>query len=139
MSKKAELSERFLELRLEGKTYEVISEELQVSKQSLINWSKDPDLKDVLKFGKMMRLQAILDKYQMTREASLEKLCVLAKKCLAEISKRDLSELPTEKLVKVFLSLDKQIDNVAPSPVLFRDEEPFDPIPIKYFVFDVFE
>lgn len=139
MAKKAELSERFLELRLEGKTYEVISEELQVSKQSLINWSKDPALQDVLKFGKMMRLQAILDKYQMTREASLEKLCLLANKCLEEISKRDLSELPTDKLAKVFLSIEKQIANVAPTPVLFEDENPFGAFPIHRFSFDVFE
>ena len=139
MSKKAELSERFLELRLQGKTYEVISEELQVSKQSLINWSKDPALQDVLKFGKMMRLQAILDKYQMTREASLEKLCLLANKCLQEISKRDLSELPTDKLVKIFLSMEKQIASVAPKPVLFEDDEPFSTFSIHRFAFDVFE
>jgi transcriptional regulator with XRE-family HTH domain len=120
MAKRQNLEERFLELRMEGKTYQAISEELGVSKQSLFNWSKDRNISDLLKFAHLCRLQAIARKYQISREAKLESFGRFIQSCMAELETRNLAEVPTEKLFKVVLELQKQVQTIVPKPHHFE-------------------
>ena len=138
MAKRHELEERFLEMRLQGKTYQAISEELGVSRQSLFNWAKDQSVNDLMKFAHLSRLQVIAQKYQLNREANLERHGKLLARCLEELENRELSKVPTEKLVKIVLGIQKQIQGLVPQPEKFQDSV-FDLRENNEFIFDVFQ
>lgn len=121
MAKKPQLAERFMELRLSGKTYQAISEELGVSKQSLIEWSKDKKISEALDFGKLVRFQELIRKYQLHREASISRYAEIVNKCMEELEGRDLTNLSTEKLVKMLLLLHKKLEEGIPEPQIFKD------------------
>lgn len=138
MSKKAKLEDRFLEMRIQGLTYEEIAQTLEVSKQTLINWSKDDDFQEQLDIAKMTRLQAIVQKYQLNREANLQRYGKLMERLNQEIEKRDLSELPTDKLFKMLHEVEKKALENVPLPMKFGDS-PFEMILGESFVFDVLD
>lgn len=86
--------ERFLELRISGKTFQEISEELKVSKQTLINWSKEEELKEAITTARLMKYQSILQVYKQNREAKVTYYASLNQKAQQELMKRDFSEIP---------------------------------------------
>lgn len=99
--KPIDIKERFIELRAQGLSFDTISKELGVSKQTLINWSKD--FQEEIENLKTAHLEALQEKYRLSREKRLE---MFAKKLEAienELKKRDLSEVPTQKLLELYL------------------------------------
>ena len=64
--------EKFLELRIEGETYESIAKELSVSKQTLINWSKEKEIKDAIEIARSIRFQSILKQFKATKKDKIE-------------------------------------------------------------------
>jgi len=113
--------DKFLEMRIEGETFDSIAKKLKVSKQTLINWSKEKNIKDTIQAGKLMKYQSILKSYQLNREAKIEKLAILSKRINEELAKRDLSDIPTEKLLKMAILQESRLDKSIPKQ-LFRDK-----------------
>jgi DNA-binding XRE family transcriptional regulator len=138
MSKKARLEDRFLEMRIQGMTYEEIAQALDVSKQTLINWSKDDDFQEQVNIARAIRLQAIVNKYQLNREANLQRYGKLLDRLSQEIDKRDLSDLPTDKLLKMLHEVEKRALENVPLPMSFGDS-PFDLKLGDAFEFDVLD
>jgi DNA-binding XRE family transcriptional regulator len=107
MSKKEQYLDRFIEMRIQGYTFEEIAKELDVSKQSLITWNKEEAAKESIKRGKLFKHQSVLKAFELNREAKINQLAKLAKRINEEIEKRDFSEIPTEKLFKLAVMNEK--------------------------------
>ena len=96
-----EQKERFIELRANGTSYEKISKELGVSKQTLINWSKEFIYQ--IRNLKAIALEALQEEYLIGKEKRIKMLGEQLKALRGELDKRDLSKLPTEKLLDFYL------------------------------------
>jgi len=96
-----EVKNKFIEFRARGLTYNKIAVKLGVSKTTLINWSKDYE--NEISNLKATELETLQEKYYMKKEKKItlfgEKLIALKK----ELDKRDLSEIPTEKLFDLMI------------------------------------
>ena len=112
---KEDLKEKFLALRIQGRTFEAIAKELSVSKQTLINWSKEDEIKEAILTAKLMRYQSILAIYKQNREAKIEYFAELSKKAKEELSKRDLSELSVDKLFKLVTDAEEKLSDLIPT------------------------
>lgn len=108
MSNKGKNSQRetFIELRAEGHSYDSIAHTLGVSRQTLQNWSKD--LRVEIENAKAFRLDAVKAKYKMLQVHRVEEFSLVLRKIRQELSRRDLSEVPTDRLLELFLKFNKE-------------------------------
>lgn len=94
---------RFVELRALGWSFDRIAKELKVSKQTLINWSRELTLE--IRNQRAIEYEALLEQHAMTREKRIEALGQILKRMNEELAARTLSELPTERLLDGILKL----------------------------------
>lgn len=116
---------KFTELRIKGDTFESIAKQLKVSKQTLINWSKSDELKETISISKMIKYQSLLKTYELTKDSKVEQLATLAKKAKEELLKRDLTKVPTDKLLKMYFGLTTELRNEIPT-YKYGGEDTFD-------------
>ncbi len=130
--------ERFIELRIKGETFESIAKELEVSKQTLINWSKEHEVNQTITTARLMKFQNILKVQELNREAQIEYYSKLINKCKEELFKRDLSEVATDKLLNLILKASEELKKIVPAhhykydvdiirPSILNQEFYFDP------------
>jgi len=98
---KTELKEHFVELRAEGRSYADIAVALGVSKPTLIAWSKE--LKKDLANARTLRLDQLFDTFAVCKAKRIEALGRRLDAILAELDKRDLSDVATGQLLKLAL------------------------------------
>jgi hypothetical protein len=96
-----DVKNRFVELRAKNWSYKRIADELRVSKQTLINWSRE--LSHVISNLRVIELEELQDKHYVLREKRIELFGELLKSIKAELDKRDLKDLTTEKLFLLLL------------------------------------
>ena len=80
-----EKKDEFIELRIKGETFESLARRLSVSKQTLIKWSKETNVKEAIDAVRVMPYQSILKAYEQDRLSKIE--------CFAELAQRVKSEL----------------------------------------------
>lgn len=102
----AAVKEEFVKLRAEGWSYLDIAEKLGVSRQCLQNWSKDLSVE--IENAKAFKADSIRAKYRMLQIQKVENFCDLLERIRTEIESRDLSEVPTDKLLDFFLRFTKE-------------------------------
>lgn len=102
------LKDKFVELRAEGKSFVSISEELKVSKPTLIGWSKD--LRHEISNLRQIQLEAIREKYRIGKEKRAERLSNHLVKIENEFEKRNLETVPTHKLFELMLKIFHEIE-----------------------------
>ena len=117
MAKKDKLIGDFLELRIQGLSFDVIAETLNVSKQTLITWSKDKAFQVQYEEGRAFHLHTIVKRYQMGREAALTRYGKLIQKLDKELDKRDLSDVPTDRLLKMLEAAERNAEKLLPGAV----------------------
>ena len=106
-------------MRALGISFAKISEQLKISKPTLIQWGKDFEL-DIQNM-RTIEQEALHEKYLITKEKRIEMLGESLDKVKQEIAKRDLSTIPTEKVVKYDLKepfltlLNRNADSVVSS------------------------
>ena len=136
MSKKDELFDEFVQLRVEGKSFQIIAEMLSVSKQTLINWSQEEEVDDQVSTARLSRLQNALSDLNQSKEAQIVFYARLGKKIQDELEKRDVADISTDRLIPILERLESKISELA-APREFKKEvlmpSPYDP---KVFVFD---
>jgi len=71
------VKEEFVELRARGWSFNRIAEKLKVSKQSLVNWSRELSLE--IKNRRAIEFEALLEQHAMTREKRIEAIGQLLK------------------------------------------------------------
>ena len=94
--KDQETRERFIELRAKGLSFDKISKELRMSKQTLINWSKK--LQEEIANLKAIELEILQEKYYLSREKRIKLFGEKLKTLKDELDKRNLEELSTKEL-----------------------------------------
>ncbi len=85
---------QFVELRSQRMSYDKIARELKVSKQTLINWSKECAT-EIINL-KAIEMESLLERFCLTKSKRME---ILGKQLSAvqdELETRDLKKIPTE-------------------------------------------
>jgi len=103
--------ERFIELRARGMSFNAIAQELKTSKATLIDWSKELELQ--ISNLRTMELEALQDQYYASKQKRLELFGKKLEAIRTELEKRDLKDVPTEKL----------FDLLAKYGTILKDEE----------------
>jgi intein-encoded DNA endonuclease-like protein len=106
--------EQFIQLRAQGLSYSNISKEIGKSKQTLIDWGKE--LEEEIKNLKAIELKAIYEKYFLLKKARLQSFGIVTQRIRQEIESRDFSDIPTEKLLDMFLKYNSIIKQEIPEP-----------------------
>lgn len=127
--------ERFLELRIQGETYETIALELNVSKQTLINWCKEKDIQEAINIAQTIRFQSILDRFKVSKKDNIEFYSELSRKARNEIIKINLSKINPIKLLEIELKCTKAINEISKGRIFGGDTilEDFDIKPSFFF------
>jgi len=116
-----ETKERFIEMRAKGYSFDRIAKELGKAKQTLIDWSKG--LQDEIANRKALELEALYEKYYLLKENRLQTFGELLGKLKQEVMSRDLSDLPTDKLLDLFLKYNSQIREEVIEPTYKTSQE----------------
>lgn len=133
---KDQQKEKFIELRIGGETFDNIAKELEVSKQTLINWSKEDNVKETITTGKCIKYQSILKVYEQNREAKVDFFCKLIQNAKKELLNRDLIKLQTDKLYKLILDSENRLKELTPSQTIGTDIFAFDMEKDSTYIFD---
>jgi transposase-like protein len=109
-----ETKERFIELRAKGYSFDKIAKELGKAKQTLIDWSKD--LEEEISNCKALKLEALYEKYYILKEHRIASFGKIVGALNKEIEDRDLSEVPTDKLLELLLKYSNQLKEEIVEP-----------------------
>lgn len=123
--------QRFIELRAKGWSFDKIAKDLGKAKQTLIDWSKE--LRDEIASLKALELEALYEKFYLLKENRLQAFGEILNKLREETMNRDLSDVPTDKLLDLFLKYNKQISEEIVEPH-FEEGSPKFNIPISTWV-----
>lgn len=102
-----EKKEKFIQLRAKGYSFDKIAKKLQMSKQTLIDWNKE--LEEEISNFKAMELELLYEKYYLTREQRIQTFGQMLSRLKDEIDIRKLSEIPTDKLLELFLKYNEKV------------------------------
>ena len=119
--KNQETKEKFVELRAKGLSFDRIAAELETSKQTLINWAKE--LENEIGNLKKVELEALQEKYFMLKSQRIELFGEKLKTIKDELDKRNLSDIPTDKLFDLFMKCFHQLNEEAVDTVFYGREE----------------
>ncbi|HID42957.1 MAG TPA: hypothetical protein EYP30_04135 [Archaeoglobaceae archaeon] len=115
-----ETKQKFIELRAKGLSFDKISNELNVSKQTLINWQSE-FLEEIANL-KAVELEALYEQFYLQKRDRIERFGKLLDRLHNEIEHRDLSALETGKLIDLYLKV--YSNAVAELATLnFKDEQ----------------
>lgn len=114
------VKEKFVELRALGWSFDRIAKEVKVSKQTLIVWSRDLALE--IQNRRTIERESLLEQYALTCESRIQFIGDLLKKVREELASRNLSAVPTERLVDLFLKIGQEWKEVGPE-LTFRVKE----------------
>jgi hypothetical protein len=113
--KDQETKERFLELRAKGWAFDRIAQELKTSKPTLINWSRE--LQTDIANLKAIELESLQERFYMTKAQRIELFGERLQAIKAELDKRDLREIPSDKLLTLFITYFNILKNEATETV----------------------
>ncbi len=104
---KVELQNRFIMLKAKGFSYTKIANELHLSKGTLTSWNRELE-SEIAEF-RGLQLEELYQEYFMYKESRIKKLGEVLKKIDGEIQKRDLTDIPTEKLLDFQIKYIKEL------------------------------
>ena len=107
---------KFVQMRSSGATYQEISDELEVSKPTLINWSKNQkhEIHNAIEIHK----EALLTEFRLDYKRQLELKSKFLNRIEEEINSLDFSKTSPEKLLRTALEL---IENLQSRPRFSSD------------------
>ena len=105
--------DQFIELRAKGFSYEDIAKEIGVAKSTVCKWGKDLNIE--VENAKALHLDTLYQKYVIAKEKRIEAFGKQLDEVLTELGKRNLKDLPTDKLFKIAFDLsDRLKEEVEP-------------------------
>jgi len=116
-----EIKQRFIELRAQGQSFDKIAKELGKAKQTLIDWSKE--LQEEIANFKALELEALYESYFMLKEARLKRFGEIMNRLTEELKGRDLSKVPTDKLLDLYLRYSDKIKEEVLEPRFRTSQE----------------
>jgi hypothetical protein len=98
---KTELKADFVQLRAKGLPYLRIAERLGVAKSTLANWNAE--LEAQIASARAMELEALQEEFFLLKEGRIRLLGEQLQRLRQELANRDLSSVPTDKLLELLL------------------------------------
>ena len=98
---------RFIELRADGWSFSRIAAELKVSKPTLIDWSRKHQFE--IQNLRMIETEAMAEKLLVTRQQRWKALGRDLARVEAELGKRDLTAVPTSRLLGLAAMLRREV------------------------------
>lgn len=113
---------RAIELRADGLSFERISKELSIAKQSAVDIIKEnAEQVDTLR---AVAVEATYEANQLNRAGRINQLVALHNRLREEIERRDLTDLPTKDLVTLFLKTSDTLKaEVVYEPILSSEQQ----------------
>ena len=105
---------QFIALRAQGWTFDRIAETLKVSKPTLIDWSRQQQFH--IQNLQAVELEALAEKHLASRQCRWEHLGNSLRRVESELEKRDLSDVPTARLITMASSLRAKASRETGSP-----------------------
>lgn len=121
MENKNDVKDEFIILRAKGNSYDTIAKKLKVSKNTLISWSKD--LKIEIKNYQNFEADMTLEKFKMSKNSQLVSLGEQLEKVREEINKRDLTDVPTPKLIDIEMKILESINGNEKSHITLSNND----------------
>jgi hypothetical protein len=120
MTLPAELKDQFIERRAQGQTMRKIAQDLDISYNTACGWNRD--YREQIAASRAIYLEELQDKFYLTTEARLQLFGEQLETIKAEIARRDLSDVKTDKLFELLAMYHKLLkeEHVEPN---FMDEE----------------
>lgn len=121
MAKDVSLKMKLVELRAQGSSYASIAQELGIAKQTAITWSRE--LRHDIANSKSLEWDTAREKWRIAREHRISLLSAQLDRVRQELEKRDLSDVPTGKLIDLTMRLSASL-KAEDSPVSFTEAGP---------------
>ncbi len=99
--KSNETKKRFIELRAKGISFNKISENLKVSKKTLIEWSRE--LEREITNLKAVEMEELQEMYFVQKQKRIELFGSQLEQIIKELDQRDFADISTEKLLELQL------------------------------------
>ena len=128
--KSLDLKQRFIELRARDESFAAIAKKLNVSKPTLIKWGHE--LSAELSQAKAIELDALQKQYYASKRHRLIVLGKRLQKVREELDSRDLSDIPTERLVQLERQLTALLEKEEEPLVFYGEPEEMKIEPLSY-------
>jgi len=119
--KTTDIKEQFINLRAKGLSYSKISDELNVSRKTLIEWNNG--LKEEVANRKALELEALFEKYLLLKEHRVGLFGSLLGKISEELAKRDFSDVGTVQLMDMLIKYNTQLKDELIEPDLLSSQQ----------------
>lgn len=126
--KELKIKQRFIGMRTKGISFDSISRELGVSKTTLIKWSKKLHLE--IHNLRAIEYSTLLESCKLAKQHRIKGLAKIITKIEKEIEKRELGDVPIEKLVDMQIKLLNRVDGELSNEDISIMEETRDLIPM---------
>ena len=113
MAHSMELKEQFVQLRAKGLSYEKITKEINVSKPTMIGWSRE--FKNEIYAAEYARAIDLMERCYLTRASALEKSAIELERVENAIVKKDLCSEKLPTLLSMRIEIEKNMSNMAQS------------------------
>ena len=110
-----------VELRAQGYSIKKMADKLGVSKQTVVDTIKE--MKDEVASLQAVQLDALYEAEKITTEARIKNLSTLLKKIKKEVDSRDFSDVPTDKLVDLYIKTASTLEALMVEPDFKSSEE----------------
>ena len=105
---------RVIELRAEGLSYANIAKEMSIAKQTAVDIVKD-NIEEVQTL-QAVEMEALIDAERVNQRGRIEQLSALHSRLRQEIEQRDLSDVPTEKLINLYIKTSETLKGEVSFP-----------------------
>ena len=104
--KSVEEKEQFVQLRAQGLSFDKIAEKLGINKKTLISW--EPERREEIAKERAKEIEHLKETYWAEKMGRIEFLAERQKRLQEEERRRDLSDVPTAKLMQLQLQTSEQ-------------------------------
>ena len=112
---------RVIELRAEGLSFAKIAKEAKISKQTAVDIVRNNI--DEVSTLQAVEMEALIDAERVNQRGRIEQLSALHNRLRQEIEQRDLSDVPTEKLISLYIKTSETLKGEVTTPVVRSTEE----------------
>jgi orotate phosphoribosyltransferase-like protein len=112
---------RVLELRAEGLSFAKIAEETKVAKQTAVDIVKENI--DEVSTLRAIEMEALFDTQRVNQRGRIEQLSALHTRLREEIASRDLTDVPTDKLITLYIKTSEALKGEVFTPTIQSTEE----------------
>lgn len=130
---------QFVNLRIEGKSFEEISNTLSIAKTELIEWNKESTTRTAIKEGLAIKLNDTVRILEMDKATRTGAMLKIYKKVIDEIESRDLSNVDTAKLIQLSVLLNQRINEQNSTIEIGQNNAFYIPIEGEHFYLDTME